>query len=254
MVEAGDALVHVAGDRGKHRGGRGRAGRNPARHGSARSRVLPVRIRFRRRARLEPAIPALGPSVRALIARNLIRLGQDFHEIELRDGRPVLIPVGYSYPYSQSPDPMRWLYQASVYTPSGSRHRWVLGGAMLHTKYAVDPERPWIGIPPWRWASSSGVLAGALERRLGEEASGPVAHLLPVPQDGGDGSADDPLSMLKADIAKGRGKTLLIETTSAGWGEGRTAAPAEDLKPRRIGANPPVTLPSLRSGRGVGRA
>ena len=99
-------------------------------------------------ATLTPDIPALTAEVRALIARNMIRLGQDFHQIEVRDGRPVLVPVGYSYPYSQSPDPMDWLYQSSVYTPSGSRHEWVLGGAMLHCRYAVDPERPWIGLPP----------------------------------------------------------------------------------------------------------
>ena len=40
---------------------------------------------------------------------------------------------------------------------------------------------------------------------------------------------------------------MVVETTSAGWGEGRTAAPAEDWKPRRFGASPPDALPTLRS-------
>ena len=36
------------------------------------------------------------------------------------------------------------------------------------------------------------------------------------------------------------------ETTAAGWGEGRAAAPQSDWQPRRIGANPPPVLPTLR--------
>ena len=40
---------------------------------------------------------------------------------------------------------------------------------------------------------------------------------------------------------------MLVETTSAGFGEGRTAAPAEDWKPRRFGASPPDSLPTLRT-------
>ena len=52
-----------------------------------------------------------------------------------------------------------------------------------------------------------------------------VAHILPVPQDGGDGSEGDPFRELKADIAKAKGSTVLTETTSAGFGEGPEAGP-----------------------------
>ena len=103
------------------------------------------------------------------------------------------------------------------------------------------------GIGPLGWARATGTLAANLETRLGEEAGGPVGHLLPVPADGGDGSEADPLASLKADLAAGRGRTMLIETTSAGYGEGRQAAPAEDWRARRFGASPPDSLPTLRS-------
>ena len=118
---------------------------------------------------------------------------------------------------------------------------------MLHCRYAVDSARPWYGISPLGWARSTGTLAANLETRLGEESGGTVAHLLPVPADGGDGGDDDPLAMLKADLKNGRGRTLLVETTAAGWGEGRTAAPMNDYKPQRIGADIPVSSVSLRS-------
>ena len=63
-----------------------------------------------------------------------------------------------------------------------------------------------------------------------------------VPQDGGDGTEGDPLAQLKADIGAARGKAVLTETTAAGWGEGRTAAPMSDWKPQRLGPNPPVGM------------
>ena len=68
-------------------------------------------------------------------------------------------------------------------------------------------------------------LAGNLELRLAEEANAKVGYLLPVPSDGGDGSGSDPLAMLKSDLAALAGSVALIETTSAGFGEGRAAAP-----------------------------
>ena len=101
---------------------------------------------------------------------------------------------------------------------------------------------------PLGWAAATGTLAANLETRLGEEAGGTVAHVLPIPQDGGDGTDDDPLAALKADIRSVKGGTVLTETTSAGWGEGRMSAPQADWQLRRIGANPPAVLPELRSG------
>ena len=89
------------------------------------------------------------------------------------------------------------------------------------------------------------------KRDFGEEAGGAVAHLLPVPNDGGDGSDEDPNKNLKADIAAAKGRPVVVETTAAGWGEGKAAAPLNDWKPQRIGASPPAALPSLRTDAGL---
>ena len=70
-----------------------------------------------------------------------------------------------------------------------------------------------------------------------------MGHLLPIPQDGGDGSTDDPNAQLKLDLAAGRGRTLLVETTSAGHGEGRMSAPQQDWVSSRFGADPPRSRP-----------
>ena len=200
-------------------------------------------------ARVTPANAAtagLTPACRALIARDLIRRGESVHAIEVRDGGIRLAPVG-SWDVRGGPDERDWWYRCDVFGPSGNETRFVPSGAVLHLRYAVDAARPWHGVGPLGWARATGTLAANLETRLGEEAGGPVGHLLPIPTDGGDGGDDDPQAALKRDLAAGKGRTMLVETTSAGFGEGRTAAPAEDWKPRRFGASPPDSLPTLRT-------
>ena len=104
------------------------------------------------------------------------------------------------------------------------------GASVLHFRYGSDPARPWAGISPLGFAYLTGKLAGGLELRLSQEAQARVGYLLPVPGDGGDGSDDDPHKRLKADLAALAGNTSLIETTAAGWGEGKVAGASNRLE------------------------
>ena len=49
---------------------------------------------------------ALTPPCWRLIARNLIRRGEDHHRIYVRGGRLVLEPVGFAYAHGNGPDPI----------------------------------------------------------------------------------------------------------------------------------------------------
>ena len=140
-----------------------------------------------------------------------------------------------------------WFYRLDLFGPSGNVTRFVPSDAVVHCRYAIDPSRPWLGLSPLKWARHTGALAANLELRLGEEASGTVSRLIAVPSDGGDGGDGDPLAALKRDIAAGKGRALLVETTAAAWGEGRQAAPQRDWQQSRIGPDPPATLATLRS-------
>ena len=182
----------------------------------------------------------------ALIARNLIRRGEDVHQLRVDGGAMRLQPIG-SWDVRGGPDERTWWYRVDEFGPSGNLTHFVPAAAVLHVRYAVDSARPWYGISPLGWAQSTGTLAANLETRLGEEAGSSVGYLLPVPADGGDGGDDDPLAALKVDIANLKGRHALVETTAAGWGEGRTAAPMADYRPQRIGAHPPESLPTLRT-------
>ena len=79
------------------------------------------------------------------------------------------------------------------------------------------------------------------ERALADEAGGPVAQLLPVPQDGGEGGEGDPLAGLKSDIKDAKGSALLVETTSSrmGRGQGGRCRHRSDRKQSRLGPMPP---------------
>ena len=189
---------------------------------------------------------AVSPPVRALIARDLIRRGESLHLIRVRAGRAELLPAG-SWDVRGSWSEEEWFYRLDLFGPSGNTTRFVPARTVAHCRYAVDPARPWLGISPLTWARATGTLAANLEQRLAEETGGSVAHILPIPADGGDGGEDDPLASLKADIKAARGGTVLSETTSAGWGEGKASAPQSDWQPHRIGANPPAVLPTLRT-------
>ena len=201
-------------------------------------------------ARVEGASPAatdaLKPAVLACIGRNLIRHGEDVHVIEVADGGLRLIPSG-TWDIRGSADPATWRYRCDLFGPSRTRAVMLSPDAVIHCRYAVDRARPWAGLGPLQWASSSASLAGRIEGGLAKEAGAPAAQLVPVPGDGGAGGDDDPLAMLKADIAKGGGKALLVETTAAGWGEGQGAAPRRDWEQRRVGADWPEVLSATRA-------
>ena len=189
----------------------------------------------------------LTPAVLGTIGRRLIASGESVHLIDVVGGRVELIECSAWTVTGGS----TWRYQVTVPEPSETVTRWVPADQVVHCRYATLAGQPWQGVSPLALAGESGRLARLLERALADEAGGPVGHVIPVPQDAG-GESDDPedegdvFAALKRQIAKLRGRVGLVETTAAGYGEGRAAAPAEDWKPRRIGAHPPESLPTLR--------
>ena len=150
----------------------------------------------------------------------------------------TLTPAG-SWDIEGGHDPATSTYRLDLFGPSGNVTRRVPGAAVVHGRYSVDPARPWFGgISPMGWATLSGKLHAATEDALADEAGGTRGHLLPVPQGPDGDDDDDPHADLRGDIQALRGRTVMVETTAAGWGEGMAAAPRADWKPQRLGAAP----------------
>ena len=133
-----------------------------------------------------------------------------------------------------------WKARVTTYGPSSSWTRLVERSRLVFVRWGTSPGTRYRGQGPTSWAHLTARLQGEAERSLADEAAGPLAQLIPIPQDGGDGDEEnDPLVTLKADIKAARGKALLVETTAGGFGEGMTAAPRRDWQASRLGPEPP---------------
>lgn len=189
---------------------------------------------------------AVTPGFLAQVGRDLVRSGESMHVIDVsRSGRVALLPCS-SWHFEGGARPDTWTVRATFYGPSTSTTRHVPYSGVVFATWGSRPGTPYVGSGPLSWASITARLQSETERALADEAGGPIANLLAIPDDGGDGGDDDPLKMLKADIAAARGKAVLVETTAAGWGEGMSAAPRRDWTASRLGANPPEALAMIR--------
>ena len=184
------------------------------------------------------------PRCLAQIGRDLIRVGESLHVIRMAGGRLRLAPASTWY-WEGGSDPADWVCTATSYGPSGSSTWRVPQASVVYIAWGSPSARPYHGLSPSSWSADTSRLMANTERSLADEAGGPVAQLLPVPQDGGDGGDDDALKMLRADIAAAKGRALLVETVAGGWAEGKTAAPQSDWKQQRLGPAPTEAMVKL---------
>ena len=185
-------------------------------------------------ATVEGGRGAVTPVFLAQVGRDLVRSGESLHVIQVIDGRVKLIPAS-SWHWEGSHDPDTWMVRATAYGPSTSTTWDLPASGVVFIPWGSTPGQPYVGVGPTSWAATTARLGSEAEKALADESAGPIVNILPVPQDGGDGGDDDPLAGLKADIKGSRGRAVLTETTAAGWGEGRVAAPHGDWQPRRLG-------------------
>ena len=184
---------------------------------------------------------AVTPRVLAQIGRDLVRVGESLHVIRMSGGRLHLFPASTWY-WEGAADPRGWTCTATTYGPSDSETWRVPFDSVVFATWGSPTARPYHGLGPGSWARDTARLMSNAERALANEAGGPVAQLLAVPQDGGDGAEDDdsdPLAGLKTDIKNAKGSALLVETTAGGWDQGAVNAPRADWKAARLGPNPP---------------
>ena len=189
---------------------------------------------------------AVSPAFLAQVGRDLIRAGDSLHVIQVDTmGKAILLPCS-SWHFEGMADPATWLVRATVYGPSSSQ-TWLLPySSVIFVKWGSDPGTPYVGTAPSSYANTTNRMLAATQKSLADESGGPLANLLAIPADGGSGDEDeDPLAQLKQDIREAHGAGLMVETTNAGWGEGKASAPQGDWSPKRYGPMPPMPLVEL---------
>ena len=186
------------------------------------------------------AVEAVTPFWLMQVGRSLIRQGASCSVVSMGgSGSVELIPAAF---YNFEGDGERedhWQARVTTYGP-GSSHTRLLGrDRLVFVRWGTSPGTRYRGQGPTSWAHLTAKLSGEAERSLADEAAGPLAQIIPVPDDGGDDDKNDPNETLRAEIKAARGKAVLPETTAAGWGEGQTAAPRKDWIASRLGPAPP---------------
>ena len=183
----------------------------------------------------------------SMTARELIRKGEICFAIEAGEMGVRLIPVS-TFDVDGDYDERTWIYRLDLPGPSGWVSRTVTSESVLHFRYACDPQTPWRGLSPLQYAQSTGRALGRLEKSFGDEAGAATGFLLPLPQDHAPGTDDSPgaFDKLRTDIPNINGKTAVVETTAAGWGEGKGAAPWTDWKTSRLGPMLPDSVTKAR--------
>ena len=195
-------------------------------------------------------VESLSPEVLSQVARELIRKGESTWLIRTPAGRVSLDPVAYATLTGGSPDPMSWRYMCHLYGPTDSMNVSRGASGVLHVRLAFDSARPWQGVAPWAWASSTGRAITNLEKLVADEAGAPFGYLLSVPA--APSEDDDPTAGLRADLAKAKGSTLVIESPES-WDTDLPAArggQAGRFAVTRFGANPPNNIDVLRTETG----
>ena len=177
---------------------------------------------------------AISPPWLAQVGRSLVREGASLSVISVDGGLVDLVPAAFwNFEALDVPGAeleRDWHCRVTTYGPSSSYTRLLPRDALVYVRWGTSPGTRYRGQGPTSWASTTARLYGEAERSLADEAQGPLAQLLAIPQDGGDGDeAADPLAMLKADIKTARG-------------EGMASAPRKDWQAQRLGPTPPDAM------------
>ena len=190
-------------------------------------------------AKLEPegAAEAVTPVILGLLGRELVREGEAVFEIRVTRGRLQLLPV-CDWSVTGGPDPASWTYLVTAAGPSSAETREVVAARVVHVRYATAPAEPWRGLAPLQVARNTAALASMLELRLAQEVRARVGTLIPAPRDD---------EQLRKDLANLAGNIALVDSMAGNWDGGRDAAPRGDWAAKRLGANPPAIVDTLRS-------
>ena len=180
------------------------------------------------------ASAALTPAVLESIGRRLLLRGEALFEIRVEDGAVRLVECS-TWDISGRRE---WVYRVDISMPSGYYTRTLSANQVIHPRIGATSERPWEGSGPLSRSSATSKLAATLETKLTQEVGGPVGNVLPLPHTGS-------ITALQADINKLAGRTVLVESTSGGYGD-KDSAPKGDWLTRRIGADPPESMIGLR--------
>ena len=190
---------------------------------------------------------ALNPAVRAQMGRSLIRDGSSMSLIQSDMTGIILLPVS-SWTPAGGDKPSTWIFTVHVNGPTSMRTLTLPGAGLLFLRWGSSASAPYAARGPVSWASTTAKMSAETERSIGDEASGPIATLIPLPESGMGSGDIDPTADIRKKIANARGDAVTLPTTRQGWAEGAAAAPARDWAGNnRLGPNWPASMATIQA-------
>ena len=185
---------------------------------------------------------SLTPAYLGQVGREMVRCGEHLSMIRVGLDGVVHLEPAHTWNFRGGPHEENWRALVTYTGPNVTETREVSRDSVVFVQWARLSDEPHRGRGPVSLASLAARAAAEAEKSLGDEASGPTAQLFAVPD--GHGGDDAEFGGLRDEIAKARGKALLVETTQGGYGD-RGGAPARDWVASRLGPNPPESLVML---------
>ena len=177
-------------------------------------------------------VPVVTAECLGAIAYDLATQGEHLSVLHV-DADGVQLLRGASWDIAGSADRRSWVYNVTLSGPTGTHTRVVPDNGVLHVRYLPDRSTPWRGVAPWRRAPTLSTLAAEIEAQLLREAKLPTRQIIPIPSGTGKATGIN----VKEQLQDGTG-IVMPETTAAGYGGGRQAAPQRDFRVSRLQAEP----------------
>ena len=184
---------------------------------------------------------ALNPSTLAHIGRALIRAGECVLVIAPSGGNLALLPAS-AWDIEGGVRRETWRYRLDMGAPNGTAQLTLPYEGVVHCQYAYAPERAWIGLSPLEIARQAGRLAAEINEALADESGMPRGGILAIPNQ----PDDDSTSEIEATLGSLAGKIMTTESMSSMAAGGYQEAPKDDWAIKRVGANFPDALITLR--------
>ena len=201
--------------------------------------------RVLRLARFEPVVAILPHGFLAATARDVLLFGESLWVIPSNPGAVAVRAAHWTI--SGAADPDSWVYAAELSGPSGYQKVVLPAGGVIHAMASSDPSSPWRGVSPLNRALETVRLAGAMERELSYQFSGPVGSILTMPpgkwgiRKGGSERVEDLLPELK-------GGGVAFEEARGPSRQNESPHPRKDWIPKKLGASPVPSIPDIRTG------
>lgn len=123
------------------------------------------------------APPCVSRDLLAYIGRELIRIGETAHLIEVDDGMIRLIRA-QSWDVLGNDRPESWRYRLTLRGPTSSRTVLVPASRVIHQRWAESHEQPWQGVSPLQLASLDASTAWHITTAAGTAAAGSLGNIL----------------------------------------------------------------------------